>query len=347
MVVGVPAWHRLGTVLDKPATAEQAIQAAHLDWSVTKQPVFIGERAWPGDCRRYGDLCAIVRDDLWRKKKVTVLGFASEQYTPLQNRDAFSFFDTIVGQNAAVYHTAGALGEGERVWILAKLPGCIRIAGDDITEKYLLLSNTHGGSGSVEIKFTPIRVVCQNTLTLAMSDGPALHIPHTTDLTERLTIAARVVNVVIRGYRGIEGVFREMAGSQLGRRELRWYLNQVFPDPKRPDFSDDETYENALAWARADRHGAEYLFYEGKGNREKGVAGTLWAAYNGVTEYVDHRRYLKATPEKCLEAIWFGGGSSFKERAYTVAAAAVAGREEAVPPVCPEALRQAGRNAAA
>lgn len=115
MVVGEPAWHRLGTVLDHPATAAEALAAAHLDWRVIKQPLFAGN-----DARRaVSNYFAIVREDEWKQNKTTVLGIVGKDYTPLQNREAFDFFDPIVGEGAAIYHTAGALGEGERVWILA------------------------------------------------------------------------------------------------------------------------------------------------------------------------------------------------------------------------------------
>jgi phage/plasmid-like protein (TIGR03299 family) len=342
MVVGEPAWHRLGTVLDRPATAEQAIKAAHLDWSVTKQPVFIGKPGLFGESHRYLDSYAIVRDDDWRNRKLTALGFAAEDYTPLQNREAFSFFDPIVGQNAAIYHTAGALGDGELIWILAKLPDCIRVVGDDITEKYLLLSNSHGGSGAVEIKFTPIRVVCQNTLALAMLEGPSFHIAHTKDVKERLMIAANILSAVNARYGEIECVFKEMASVQLGKRELQWYLHQVFPDPNRADFGHEDSYEQALQSARTDRAAAEYFFREGKGNEQRGVEGTLWAAYNGVAEYVDHYKYAKASTHRHLQAIWFGMGSSIKEHAYTVAAASLTGLRKADSSLWQEPLANVG-----
>lgn len=105
MVVGEPAWHRLGTVLDKPATAEEAIQAAHLDWEVMKQPLFVGQQQHP-----VPDYYAIVRGDDWAKQKATVLGMVRGSYTPVQNREAFKFFDPIVGQGAAPTTRIQALG---------------------------------------------------------------------------------------------------------------------------------------------------------------------------------------------------------------------------------------------
>ncbi len=98
MVVGAPAWHRLGTVLDRPATAKQAIQAEHLDWEVTKRPLFTGE----AEHYRMPDYFAMVCEDDWSRKKATVLGIVGESYTPVQNREAFSLSDPIVDNKAAV-----------------------------------------------------------------------------------------------------------------------------------------------------------------------------------------------------------------------------------------------------
>lgn len=313
MVVGEPAWHRLGTVLDRPATAEQAIKAAHLDWEVSKQPLFAGDE----EHRRVPDRYAIVRADDWKNGKATVFGVVRRAYTPVQNRDAFRFFDPIIGEKAAVYHTAGALGNGERIWILAKLPDDIRVIGDDIAQKYLLLSNSHDGNSAIQIKFTPIRVVCENTLTMALSQGPTLRVPHTKDVQERLRMAANMLNAIKVRYSELEGVFKRMATVQMNRDRLQKYYLQVFPDPKRG--ADESRYERALALAHTDRAGAERLYDVGRGNQQKGVAGTLWAAYNGVTEYIDYQRYAKATDDRQVEAMWFGDGYSAKARAYTIA----------------------------
>ncbi len=164
---GLP-WHGLGTKLDGPATSAEAIKAAQLDSNVIKVPLCaVDKRGSAG----VPDFFATVPEDGWGKLGCPVFGVVGKDYKPLQNVDAFRFFDSIVGMGAAVYHTAGALGNGSRVWILAKLPSSIRVVGEDVADKYLLLSNGHDGHTAIQIKFTPVRVVCQNTLTRALKGG--------------------------------------------------------------------------------------------------------------------------------------------------------------------------------
>ncbi len=305
--VGDPPWHGLGTPLNEPVTAAQAIKAANLDWDVAKIPLF----AMDGQTRcRIPRMYALVPADRWGRDNCPVFGTVGENYTILQNDDAFSFFDPIVGKNAAIYHTAGALGDGERIWVLAKLPSDIRVIGDDISNKYLLLSNSHDGQGSVQIKFTPIRVVCQNTLTMALQKGPTIRVSHTRDLHERLKNAEHILGLINKRFEDIEKAFRAMTQVKISSARLSEYLSLVFPNPPYS--------ENKQSIARIHRYRtlAEHFFANGTGTEIRGVAGTLWAAYNGVAELVD---YHGPRNSKHLESIWFGEGYSVKARAFTIA----------------------------
>jgi phage/plasmid-like protein (TIGR03299 family) len=315
MYVGKEPWHGLGTKLDGPATAGQAIVAAKLDWEVEKQPLFavgVNSRGTGSVALAIQDKFAVVRRDKWGDRNCPVLGIVGAEYTPLQNWEAFSFFDAIVDQEAAIYHTAGALGQGERVWILAKLPSDIRDVGDDIANKFLLLSNSHDGNSSVQIKFTPIRVVCQNTFTMALSQGPTIRVAHTRDLRERLKFAEKALGLIKGRFDEIENSFQAMAKVKMNQERMREYFNLVLPNSRAPE---DEQGRNR---AEQDRAAAEHYYRNGWGNRMKGVSETLWAAYNGVTEYIDHRQ-SKQTRDRRLNSIWFGDGYLVKARAFKVA----------------------------
>ena len=309
MYVGGAPWHDLGTRLDKPATAEEAIQAARLDWSVRKLPLFASDGENSLLKLPVPDKFAVAREN-----SLVVLGVVGSSYTPVQNREAFAFFDPIVGQQAAIYHTAGALGKGERVWILAKLPDSIRVVGDDITEKFLLLTNSHDGTSSLQVKFTPVRVVCQNTLTLAINQGGAgIKISHHTDIHQRMKAAERMLGIVRHQFDELADTFREMVRVPMNSNRLEKYLEYVFPEPK-----DRQPTESEVDCIQRNRSWSEYFFDQGAGNRVKGVEGTLWAAYNGVTEMLDHRK-IRQTADQRLTSIWFGEANRVKARALTVA----------------------------
>ena len=309
MYVGGAPWHSLGTRLDKPATAEEAIQAAHLNWTVKKLPLYASD----GE----NSLLKLLVPDKYavaRENSLDVLGVVGSSYTPVQNREAFAFFDPIVGQEAAIYHTAGALSKGERVWILAKLPDSIRVVGDDVTDKFLLLTNSHDGTSSLQVKFTPVRVVCQNTLSLAINQGGAgIKISHHTDIHQRMKAAEKMLGIVHQQYDELADTFRHMVQVPMHGNRLERYLEYVFPEPKERQPTESE----AECIAR-DRSWSQYFFDQGAGNRMKGVEGTLWAAYNGVTEMLDHRK-IRQTADQRLASIWFGAAERTKARALTVA----------------------------
>ncbi len=317
MYAGDVPWHELGERVVGAATAAEAIQAANLDWEVAKLQLFAtnGQHGMPVKGK-----FATVRADKIGKPDCEVFGIVSEGYTPLQNREAFEFFDTIVQDDkAAMYHTAGALGFGERIWILAKLPTDIVVAGNDITHKYLLLSNNHDGKAGVQIKFTPVRVVCNNTLTIALDSGRTLSVPHFSNLQERLSKTAELLGIIGRKYEEIEESFLQFATVKMDSKKLHTYLRTVFPDPP------NQKNILALRRAQANRSRAEHLFDQGQGNSENGVKGTLWAAYNGVTELIDHRvttsgdQLFAAGGSRRLNSIWFGEGASTKAKAYEIA----------------------------
>ena len=312
MYVGDMPWHGLGTPLTEPQTAEAAIRAARLDWRVTKKQLFVGDehRPLPGQY-------AIVREDRWNRNEDGLFGTVGQSYTPLQNTDAFAFFDPIVRTNRAFYESAGALRKGERVWVMARLRDDFEIIKNDTIARFLLLSNTHDGTGSVQVKFTPVRVVCKNTLNEALERGSAIRIAHTPEMKVRLADAADVVlTAILRHFDELGRQFQAMLDVQMAQAKLHAYLQAVFPDPSRK--SDEKRFKKALAQTQRDREQSARLFIEGKGNDLKGVRGTLWAAYNGVTEYVDFHRSTYGDT-KWLENVWFGSGSACKARALDTA----------------------------
>ena len=302
--VGERPWHGLGTELENPATAHEAIVAAGLDYEVSKQPLLTTD-GLPVPGHR-----AVVREDAQ-----VVLGVVGERYTLIQNRDAFGFFDGVVGAGQAIYHTAGALGAGERIWALAKIPGELRVNGtDDVVEKFLLLTNTHDGSSALRLFFTPVRVVCQNTLNVALSGGAhqGVSIRHTKNLKSKVAEAQRVLGFAVRYYDDLEGILGRLSDISMTTRAVRAYFESVVPDnPKAESHSRTQNIREDL----------ECLFETGKGNELPGVRRTLWAAVNAVTEYADHHRSTHGQDasdraSSRLKSTWFGSGAKLKGHAW-------------------------------
>jgi phage/plasmid-like protein (TIGR03299 family) len=306
MYTGEVPWHRLGTRLDEPATASEAIEAAGLNFEVElTRLVTVNDIPVPNKL-------AVVRED-----SHAILGVVGGSYRPVQNRECFGFLDAIVADGSLRYHTAGALGKGERIWMLAKLPDDIRVKNsDDITEKYLLLSNSHDGSSSLRVYFTPIRVVCANTLAIAARNarGQGVSIVHKGNLTSKVRQAQEVLGLAKRFYDDAEEQINRLAWHYPSLRQLEEYFRQVYPDSP----------EGESARTKNVRQEMLRLFEEGIGHDMPDIRHTTWTALNAVTEYVDHYRSTrgKTSLERAsnrLESAWFGSGARIKERAWDLA----------------------------
>ena len=290
----------------------EAVRAARLGWGVVKKQLYVGDehRPLPGEY-------AVVREDRWkRNEQGAIFGTVKHDYQLLQNTEAFTFFDPIIETGAAFYETAGALGNGERVWVLARVRSDQEIVPGDRISKYILLSNSHDGKGAVHVKFTPVRVVCRNTLNQAMERGPTLRVAHTLSMKDRLKDVTQAVKRIDERFNELGASFRRLAGINMSTQQLDEYLRMVFPEPKRS--LDERVHQRAMRQLGEDRNVAKGLFESGKGNNIKGVTGTLWAAYNGVAEYVDFHKY-KTGDGKWLATIWFGAGDAIKTRAFDTA----------------------------
>ena len=314
---GQVPWHGLGTKLPAVATSEEALAAAGMDWRVEKFPAYA--KVNEGTFVQVKDRFAIVRTD--HNKPLGVVG---SRYTPLQNRDAFKFFDAIVGVKEAIYHTAGSLNEGRRVWILAKLDGVVRIIGDDVCEKYLLLSNSHDGTTAVNMMFTPTRVVCANTLNVAMRSGQKkFYMRHSASIGNKVVEVREQLGILNQQFSMFEDQAQALQKVQFHDQAFDKLLDRIGFDLKITDGVKRQqastrqiTNDKNLA---EKRNLMKHLYQSGAGTDIPGVRGTAWGAFNAVTEFIDHHLEPKGKEnrfEKKTKSLLYGAGAAIKQDAW-------------------------------
>lgn len=304
------AWHGIGTVVDTAQTAKEAITLAKLDYNVKMVDLFQGDRL--SEVLKVQGHKAIIRED-----NRQVLGITTQKYQIVQNTEAFKFFDGVVGEGQAIYHSAGALGQGERIWILAKLPNDIVINKDDTVEKYLCLTTSHDGKSSTLVYFTPTRVVCQNTLNISMANSKnGISIRHIGNIQGKIEEARKVLGISINYYNQFEQIVKGMETHDMQVAELNNYFDKVL------SIEDDTEASTRKENQKSDLLS---LFEHGKGQKT-GNRHSLWKAYNACTEWIDWYRTVKNIDEdnsNKLKNIWFGSGAKLKEKAYNEAVALV------------------------
>lgn len=210
-------WHGLGTRVEEAPDSKKALELAGLDWRVIQKNLAT-EDGYP-----VSGFKANIRDSDNR-----VLGVVTDRYKVVQNEDAFAFTDKLLGEGVS-YETAGSLQDGRRIWLLAKLPQRYIISGDEITP-YLVFMNTHDGTGAIKAAMTPIRVVCMNTLNLALSEAKrSWSTNHTGNIAGKLE-DARYTRLYADQYMGELGKsIDRMQQMKLSERQVMEYIDALFP----------------------------------------------------------------------------------------------------------------------
>jgi phage/plasmid-like protein (TIGR03299 family) len=230
--VGETPWHGLGVQLESAPTTREAIVAAGLDWEVGQKELWtVQSNPDVFDSNLYADQKVPALAN-YRTTDGRILGVVGPGTHPLQNRDAFAFFDPFLASGDAVLETAGSLRDGERIWALARInrdPSVV-VPGDEVL-KYLLLSNSHDGKVAVRVGFTPIRVVCANTLALAHGAGDAhktlLKLHHTRKVKEAVVAARDAINLADRTFEATAERYRFLASRQIDRPSLELLVRRV------------------------------------------------------------------------------------------------------------------------
>jgi phage/plasmid-like protein (TIGR03299 family) len=326
---GATPWHRLGQQLDSAFDAETALREANLDWEVEVAPLYYQQPVEPGHpdyiITDPNSLVASTKGQIVRRGDTgDELGVVGMKYSPLQNREAFGFFDGLFGKDACRYETAGFTGKGERIWLLANMKDQdpIEILPEDTLKQYLLLTNSHDGTYSAMGAFTPIRVVCNNTLTAAvggmLKDSSTVRVKHVGQVADRLQFAGQILAQAGVFYDEVKHLFQGFAKKQLNGEQTRSYINHALYADNAESKRRDKVIDSV-----------EGLMHTGLGSDIKGVRGTVWGAYNAVTEHVDHVKEYR-DPSKRLEASQFGTGLDIKRRALTEGASLVGYGEAAV-----------------
>jgi phage/plasmid-like protein (TIGR03299 family) len=300
MFVGATPWHGLGNQVESDITVADAIVAAGLDWEVglkdlqTVDGVPVNHRA------------------TYRKTDGSILGVVGPRYTPLQNRDSFDWFQPFLDAGECALHTAGSLHSGQKVWVLAQLnrDNSEIVAGDEVS-KFILLSNSHDGTTAIRVGYTPIRVVCANTLAWAHSNtnSQLIRIRHTRSSKSNLENVRDIMDNINAGFEATAEQFRFLASKDFNQADIRRYVKIMLGIEGTIDGDIKTRTRNIMDEILA--------LVEGPKQSATNVRGTWWAAYNGYNEYLNYNK--GRTEDNRLDSLWFGANANDNNKALNKA----------------------------
>ena len=279
-------WHGLGTAVENAMTSAEALELGGLDWNVTPRPVFTDNHIQiPGYVANTRDT-----DD-------QILGIVTNKYKIVQNKEAFEFTDHLIGDDVR-YETVGSLRGGKSVFLLAQMPK-EKILGDDI-QPYLCFTNTHDGTGAIKIALTPIRVVCCNTLNLAMSSAKRVwSCKHMGNLEGRMHEAAETLELAHNYMENLDVTAQRLANTTISNDTIREIVAEMFPI----DESATDRIQANMKKAK-DEFMIAYFMPDIAQFRN-----TAWGLVNAMSDMVGHSSPVRNTPtyaERNFERIIYG-----------------------------------------
>ena len=294
--VGEVPWHGFGTSVPADLTPAQMLEVAGLDWTVRKVPAF-AEVA--------GEKVPVGKSALVRSFDDKILDVVSDDWNPVQNQEAFEFFNDFVAAGDMEMHTAGSLQEGKIVWGMAKIKESFELFGGDRVEGHLLFSNFHKYGSSTDVRFTPTRVVCNNTLAVALGEGAN----NFCKISHRNVFDGDNVKQMLGIASDKLATYKEMA-SYLGSKRFNdesivEYFTRIFPVTSA-DSKMEKSRNAILALNVLDAQpGAEY------------AEGSWWQAFNAVTYMTDH--LVGRNADSRMSSAWYGYNKGLKTKALETA----------------------------
>lgn len=307
MYLNEKPWHSLGTEIfeDDAYDIEKSIIASGLNWEVKLERCYVdltGDEIWDTV-----DAYATIRiaENPYDNK---VLGIVGERYNVLQNIDSFKIFQPFLDARVARLNTAGSLFNGKRVWILAEIMEGepLVIKDDDEIKKYILLSHSFDGSLAVRFGLTPIRVVCNNTLTMAHQNKSSslFKIKHTKSMVQNIESVRESIDLINKEFKVTELFYKKMAEFPINENQLDTYIKDVFDvlDKKKLSTRQLNIFERIKSY-HVHSPGAD--------------GETLWSAYNSITYYLSYDYGNSADTR--LSNLWFGKSNDLSQRALILA----------------------------
>ena len=290
-------WHGLGQQVSDDITTDGMMKAAGLDWSVTKQPMY-----YMDDLGEMGEVPG--KSALVRSSDNKVMDIVGQDWNPVQNAEAFEFFREFVDTGDMKMHTAGSLKDGKMVWALAKVNDGFTIKtaqGEDSVESYLLFSNPHQYGKSIDVRFTPIRVVCNNTLTLSLNQNVDQYVRMGHQRPFNAEDAMTTLGMAQQKLGQYKEAAEYLCQKSYTTDDMLNYFNQVFPSASDRDSNKSREAQEVM-------------------HTQAGAAlgeGTFWQLFNTVTYMTDHT--LGRNSDTRLQSAWYGQNQNVKKKALELA----------------------------